>query len=84
MWAINQHALDRCFDVVESYQPVLRLVPQHQSHAAEAFEQGQSVDIAQARMLAQHATQLVIRDPATQMMHMVHADISREPAQEGG
>jgi hypothetical protein len=68
--------------VVEGHQAASGLVPQHQAHAAEAFEQAQAVDGAEFGMLAQHVRKPVVRDTATEVMHVMNADIGREPAQE--
>lgn len=60
----------------------MRFVPQGEAHAAEAFPQGQPADVVEFRMVAQHAAQAIGRDAAIEVMHMVHADIGGEPAQQ--
>ena len=69
---------------MERYQTALRLVPQREAHAAKAFEQRQPPGIPEFRVVAQNLRQPVIGDAATEVMHMVHADIGGEPAQERG
>jgi len=65
------------------HQPSLRLIPQRQPHAAQAVGQRQPADVAQFRVVAQHAVQAVIGHPGAEVMHMVDADIGGEPAQQG-
>ena len=60
------------------------LVPQHQLDAAQAFENSDAADVAQFGMIAQHLRQPVERHRARQMVHMVDADVSGEPAEHGG
>ncbi len=68
----------------ERHQAALRLVPQRQTHAAKAFEQRHPANRAKFRMVAKHLRQPVIGDAAAEVMDVVHADIGREPAQQGG
>ena len=66
----------------ERNQPPAAFVPQHQPHAAQALQQRQPADVAKLGMVAQHARQPVVGDPAAQMVHVMHADIGGEPAQD--
>src|SRR6266446_3235790 len=67
--------------LAERDEPLPIFVPQHQSHAPETLKQGQPADAVEVRMVAQHQRQSVKGDAAAQMMDVVNADISGEPAQ---
>jgi len=70
------------FDFAERDQAALRLIPQHKPHAPEALQQRQMTDVAQFGVVAQHARKPVTGNTTTEMVHVVDADIGREPAQQ--
>ena len=48
----------------------------------KALQQRYAADVAQFRVVAQHARQPVIGNAAAEVMHVVNADVGREPAQQ--
>jgi hypothetical protein len=63
------------------YEPLPTFVPQHQSNAPETLQQGEPADAGELRVVAQHERQAVKGDSATQMVDVVNAEVSGEPAQ---
>ena len=59
-------------------------IPQDQPDAAEALHQREPAHRAQLGMIAQHVAQPIERNAAREMVHVVHTNIGREPAQERG
>ena len=70
--------------VAKGDEPLPALIPQYQSDAFEALPQREPADGRELRIFAQRMRQLVERNAAAQMMHVVHPDIGREPAQNTG
>src|SRR5882672_10207673 len=70
--------------LAERDQPALLLIPERQPHAADALHKGQSARGFELRVVRERARKPVTGNPAAQMMHVVHADIGREPAQYPG
>jgi hypothetical protein len=58
------------------------LIPKDLAHTVKALEQSQPSDGSELRVIPQHLWQSIIRNPAAQMMDVVHADIGGEPAQD--
>src|SRR5215813_6964188 len=71
-------------DVAEGNEAPLAFVPEDERNAMEALEQRQPADATKFWIFAQHIGQPVERYPAAQMVHVVHADIGREPTQDAG
>src|SRR5215831_20749293 len=70
------------FDFTERHQTVLCLVPQHKPYAPKALQERYVTDLAQFRVVAQHARQLVKGDTTAEMVHVVDANVGCEPAQQ--
>src|SRR5437016_987434 len=70
--------------VAKRYEAASGLVPQREPHAREASPQGEAADLGKLRMIAQRHWQSIERNSAAQVMHVVHADIRGEPAQNTG
>src|SRR5258708_4064754 len=66
----------------ERDQPLAAFVPKHEPHAAKAFAEREPANVAELRIVAEHARQAIIRNLAAQMMDVVDADIGGEPAQD--
>jgi hypothetical protein len=57
-------------------------VPQHQAYAGESFKQRDPTHVLELRMVVQHTVEAIVGNAATQMVHVMHADVGREPAQK--
>jgi hypothetical protein len=67
----------------ERDQPFVRAVPKVQPCAFEALAQCHAAaGICQLFMIAQHFGQAIERDATVEVMHMVDADVGREPLQD--
>src|SRR5271166_4870580 len=69
-------------DFTERNQAALRLVPQHKPYALKALQERYVTDLAQFRVVAQHARQPIKGDTTAEMVHVVDADVGCEPAQQ--
>jgi len=58
--------------LAERYEPLPTFVPQHQSHAPETLQQGETADAGELRVVAQHQRQAVTGDSAAQMVDVVN------------
>ena len=68
--------------LAEGDEALPALIPQHQSHTPDALKQSKPAHAVEARIVVQHERQSVVWDTAAQMMDVVNADISGEPAQD--
>ena len=64
----------------ERNQAAVLLIPKVQANAFDAFPDRQAAAIDQLFVVFQHFWQPVKRDSAVEMVHMVNANIRREPA----
>src|SRR5438128_2599853 len=62
------------------YEALSTFIPQRETHTTKALRHRQPAYAAQFRMLAQRPRQVVERNSAAQMMHMMHANVRCEPA----
>src|ERR1700744_1835932 len=69
-------------DFTKRHQAALRLVPQHKLYTSKALQERHVTDLAQFRMVVQHARQPVKGDTTAEMVHVVDADVGCEPAQQ--
>src|SRR6185312_10221477 len=69
-------------DLTERHQAALRLVPQHKPYAPKAFQERDVTELAQFRVVAQHARQPVKGNTTAEMVHVVNPDVGCEPAQQ--
>src|SRR5262245_23609507 len=58
------------------------LIPEREPHAAEALQQRHTVHAVKFGMVVECLWQAVIRNAAAQVVHMMHADVCCEPAQD--
>jgi len=69
-------------DFTERHQAALRLVPQHKPYAPKALQERYTTNLTQFRVVAQHARQPVKGNTTAEMVHVMDADVSCEPAQQ--
>src|SRR5437870_5779599 len=62
-------------------EPPATFIPKHETHATEALKQRQSTHAVKLGMVAQRLRQAVIGNAAAKVVHMMRADVRREPAQ---
>ena len=62
-------------------EPLLSLVPQHESDATETLQEGQPPDVFQLGTIAQYLRQTIIGNSAREMMDVMDADIRGEPSE---
>src|SRR5262249_22247217 len=66
----------------EPHQPSGGFIPQPEAQGPEALEERQRPDVAEQRLGAVAALQVVVRDARTQVMDVVEADVPGEPLQD--
>jgi hypothetical protein len=54
-------------------------IPKAKTRVSKALQQCEATDVGKLRMVAKDLTQPVERYAAVKMMHVVYADVSREP-----
>ena len=66
--------------LAERNQPFPALVPQGKPHAAEAFPECKPSHLPQFGMIKDNPAQAIERNACIQVVHVVYADIGRDPA----
>src|SRR4029077_18394333 len=78
----QRRSMPRVAHLAETDHPVVVLVPEREAKTTKAAAECQAIDAAQLGVVAQHLRQAIARDPAAQVVDMVHPDIGREPSQD--
>ena len=68
----------------QRYQTLCLLVPEDEFDAPKAVAKANAANVGKLRVVAKHFRQPIEWNPARQMMDVVHADISGDPAQRTG
>ena len=76
--AMRPHPLPH---LAEGDEALFGFIPQGEAHAAQAFGERQASNTFQLGISLQHLGQPEERDPARQMMQVMHADIAGEPSE---
>src|SRR5260221_13024529 len=58
------------------------LIPKRETHTAETFTERQAAHTAKLGVVTERQRQVVIGNPAAQVVDMVYADVGGEPAQD--
>ena len=66
----------------ERYQTPLRFMPKGQAHTFEALQKREPACLMEVRMVAQHMGKTVKWDTTGQVMHVVDADVGRQPSED--
>jgi hypothetical protein len=69
---------------LEGYEPLPRLIPKRKPHTCKTLNEREPAGTAEFGMVAQDSRQPIEGNAATQMVHMVNANIGSEPAHDDG
>src|ERR1043165_3477267 len=73
-------ALRRRTQLLQRNQSPPLFVPEHEANASETLEECHAPDVPKLPVIVQNLGQTVEWYPAREMMHVVHPDVGREPA----